>query len=289
VPLTGWLIRTAAREFEVFVYKGRLMPSFQDSLKIPETLLRRHYFGGNQAVIVLAVCTLFGALFLIFGYLFLKVEPSENKKDIPTTARVTDKYRRYETQKDSQGETQTQTIYWVRYKYENQEGRTYEGKTKLEAGDWDRLQKGDTLAAEYERDYPENGKIVLGHSVPGRKPAIVCLVAGTIFCAGSGFMGIGGWLGAVRRARRVRDGVSVKGEVIDRVARTFPRFGDFVQYRLEYRFTDADGTERNGKTIWLPRNVACRFAAGDSIQVLYYPDLPSRHEADVFEARMIAI
>ena len=236
--------------------------SAQASLRIPETQLRRHYFGGNQAVIVLAVCTLFGALFLIFGYLFLKVELRENKKDIPTTARVTDKYRRHETQKDSQGESQAQTIYWVRYKYQDQQGRFYEGKTKLEAGDWDKLQKGDTLAAEYERDYPENGKIVLGRSVPGRTPAIVCLVAGTLFCAGSGLMGIGAWLGAVRRARRVRDGAAVQGEVIDRVERIFPRFGQFVQYRLEYRFTDANGTERNGKTIWLPRDVACRFAAG---------------------------
>jgi hypothetical protein len=259
------------------------MATAQHSLRISEARLRRHYFGGERAVIILALAAVLGVIFLIFGTLFLKLERRDNS--IPTRGQVTDKYRRSEAQKTPEGETQLNYVYWVRYRYKDAASQPHEGKDTIDFADWDKLQKGDELTIEYQPTDPEKSKAAADHSSAGRRVGIFCLIVGTFVCAVTGLFGTSRWLGAHARVRRIREGTAVAGEIIERLPRPFFRFGDLVQYRLHYHFTDLAGARRSGKTPWLPRDVACRYAGGDPILVLCSPTAPWRHEADVFQVR----
>jgi hypothetical protein len=256
------------------------------SLRIPEDRVRRHYFGGERAVLVLAIATLAGAIFLIFGLIFLKLEQRDTKSSSLTKAQVIDKYRRTEAQKTADGETDLNYVYWVRYRYTDAADQTHDSKEIVEFADWDRLQKGDEITVEYQLADPRKSKPLVDYSHSGRSVALFCLFTGTMIGVGTGLIGGGRWFGAFVRTRRIRDGVPVPGEVTQREPRPFPRYGEFIQYRLQYRFTDPSGAERVGKTPWLPRDVACRYASGDSILVLCSPNAPWHSEADVYEAHV---
>ena len=263
------------------------MAATQDSLRISETHLRRRYFGGERGVMILGVCTVLGALFLIFGYVFLKIGQRDSKSSVFTTAQIIDKYRRAEPKKNGEGEGDGSSICWIRYRYQDEEGKSYEGRDTLDVREWDKVQKGDGLAVEYKRANPQKSWSLVSYNPAGYALAISCLIVGTALSIGSGLVGLGCWLDACRKVRLVRDGTPVVGEVINRVDKEWLRFSDFVQYRILYRFTDPTGVERTATTSWLPRDVACCFAAGDSLLVLCDPKQPTRYVADIYQVRRV--
>src|SRR5438132_1916417 len=108
------------------------MATAQGSLRIPEARLRRHYFGGERALLVLALAAVLGILFVIFGTIFLKLDRRESKTVALTRGQVTDKYRRSEAQKTAEGETQLNYVYWVRYRYKDAANQAYEGKDSID-------------------------------------------------------------------------------------------------------------------------------------------------------------
>src|SRR5437868_9238100 len=95
------------------------MATTAHSLRFSEACLRRHYFGSERAVMVLAVAALVGAVFLILGTIFLKLEQRDSKSSALTKGQVTDKYRRTEAQKTADGETDINCVYWIRYRYDD--------------------------------------------------------------------------------------------------------------------------------------------------------------------------
>ncbi|HEV3083197.1 MAG TPA: DUF3592 domain-containing protein [Gemmataceae bacterium] len=258
------------------------MAQSQTTLRISEAQLRSHYFG-NRALVILAVCTALGGVFLVFGCLFFKAEQRGNKNSVLATGRITDKGRRSDTNRTADGDIQW--TYWIIYRYRDEEGRSYENRETLDFADWEKVQKGDSMAIEYPHGDPKASRKMLNYAPSNRNMPVFCLIVGTLLSAGSSLIAVTRWLTSYRRARRLRDGIAVPGEVLERVRRNFPQVADFVQYRLAYRFADADGTERTGKTPWLARDVACQFAAGDPIVVVQDPKQPSHHEADVFQVR----
>jgi Protein of unknown function (DUF3592) len=263
------------------------MARFQDTLRISEERLRRYYFGGQRVLMAFALCTVLGAVFLVAGSIFLRLEKRDTERYTLAIGHVTDKYRRTESQKTPEGETHLNYVYWLRYRYQDDIGLAHEVRNIVEFADWDRVQKGEAVTVEYQTANPEQSKLLPSYSKAGRRVAVFCLAAGMLICGGTGLVAAGKCVGAYARTRRIRNGVPIPGEVIERVPRKFPQFGDKVQYRLRYRFTDPQGNERTGNTIWLPRDIACCFASGDFILVLCSPTLPQSHEADVFQARLV--
>src|SRR5437868_14247384 len=130
------------------------MAATQDSVRISETHLRRRYFGGERGVMILGVCTVLGALFLIFGYVFLKIGQRDSKSSVFTTAQIIDKYRRAEPKKNGEGEGDGSSICWIRYRYRDEAGNSYEGGDTLDVRQCGRRRMGDRLAVEYEGDDP---------------------------------------------------------------------------------------------------------------------------------------
>ncbi|HEV3443527.1 MAG TPA: hypothetical protein VG099_02735 [Gemmataceae bacterium] len=64
-------------------------------------------------------------------------------------------------------------------------------------------------------------------------------------------LALGGWIWAGSKARLVQDGTPFLGTVIDRETRALGMGKQQPSYRPVYTFTDADRTERSGKSVWL--------------------------------------
>ena len=88
------ILKTAyvANSYAKFPY----MAQSQSTLRISEAQLRRRYFGTERALVILAVCTAFGAVFLLFGCLFMKAEQRSSKSGVLTMGKIIDKGRRSE-------------------------------------------------------------------------------------------------------------------------------------------------------------------------------------------------
>src|SRR5207244_4899769 len=103
------ILKTAyvANSYAKFPY----MAQSQSTLRISEAQLRRRYFGTERALVILAVCTAFGAVFLLFGCLFMKAEQRSSKSGVLTMGKIIDKGRRSDTARTADGDIQW--AYWV--------------------------------------------------------------------------------------------------------------------------------------------------------------------------------
>jgi hypothetical protein len=252
-------------------------------MKIPLSKLRWQYYGGSGAVVGIVVGLVLGSIFAVVGYFVWQTEEDYDKHGLPATGTVTRKDHRVEPAHGPKG--RPQTIYTVSYQYADEQGHTHEGHDGVDANVWNQCQKGQPIAVQYLRDRPEQSRIVAGRSLLARWGYVLLLGIGGVLLAATLTLALGGWIWAGRKARLVQDGTPFLGTVTGHETRALGKGKQQPSYRLVYTFTDADGTERSGKSVWLSRDLQARWQDDVSILALQDPNRPDRFEADVFEAR----
>jgi hypothetical protein len=255
-------------------------------MNIPLSALRWRYFGGGHSVAGIAIGLLLGTLFLVIGYFTRATQQEYDRDGATTTATVTGKDHHLQPGAGHKG--QPRTTYTLQYRFQDEQGQTHEGGDTVELGYWNGHGKGNQVVIEYLRHHPEQSRIVEGRELAAHWGHHLLLAIGSVLAAGVFVLTLGGWIWAGRKARLVQKGEPFLGAVTEHQSRSFslnqqkPRE---PSVRLLYTFTDAEGTERAGKSCWLPKDLVPRWPPGTPILVLQDPTRPTRFEADIFEAR----
>src|SRR5262249_38868417 len=96
---------------------------------LTEQALRLLYLDRGRSLALPGVCLLGGLLFLVVAWFFWRAESRIVPTGVAATARVTDKGRRSESQRDANGDIQF--AYWLRYVYRDGDGREHETRVTL--------------------------------------------------------------------------------------------------------------------------------------------------------------
>jgi Protein of unknown function (DUF3592) len=253
----------------------------QRNADVSDTALRMLYLQGGKSLAVPGVCLL-GGLLLVFVVWPFAGGDKRVTAGVTASAKITDKGRRSESQRDENGDLQFS--YWLRYSYQDGEGRSHESRVTLPYLDWNPLQKGDVLTIAYRPDHPEESQLIEKPSVGWRWAKRLTFMAGLPLCFVGGVVGARAWKTAGRRAWRVRSGQPVLAKVSRREEDPWAWLTRQPRCRLHYHFADSEGAQHAGTTCWLPHEIAYNWTHGDAMLVLVGAD-GKQHEADVFEVR----
>jgi hypothetical protein len=248
--------------------------------------LRWRYYGGGSSIAAIVIALVLGSLFLLVGWFVRQKEEEYGANGVAVTATVTHKDSKLDPRPGQKGGPKT--YYTLHYRYQDGAGQSHEGSDQVELDVWNQFQKDQTLQIEYLRDQPNTSRVAERRSIFARWGYLLALGGGGLLICGALIFGIGGWFWTGRKARLVRDGVPILGIVDEQETRTLDLTGRGNRepsYGLRFTFTDTEGNERTGKSVWLPRELVPRWPADEPILVLQDQSNPARFEADIFEAR----
>ena len=254
----------------------------QRNADVSDTAMRMLYLNGGRALAIPGVCLLGGLALVVAGWLFAGVDKRAGRAEITASAKITDKGRRSEPQRDENGDIQFS--YWLRYSYQDGDGRSHESRVTLPYMNWNQLQKGNIVTVAYRPEHPEASQLIEEPTNGWRWVKRLAIMIGLPLCFVGGVVGARTWKSAGRRVRRVRNGQAVLGQVIRREEDRWSWLTKQARCRVHYGFADGQGVHEAGISCWLPHEIAYNWTAGDPMLVLAAAD-GTWHEADVFEVR----
>jgi len=239
--------------------------------------LRWHFMGGWITLLVSGLFLFAGIGVGVGAWTSLESEQNFAKEGVATTAKVTAKTTRQERSRRS-----TRTVYVVSYRYEV-DGKPYQGRADVPRADWEALLINGQLPIEYLRSDPSQSRLTLdgggfhfGTVTILFGVSVICLVVGLAIAFFT-------WRKASAKIDFLSSGDVVRGTVVEIQPR---QEGKVANHYLIYAFRDASGQEVRGEEGPLSRRLYKRWAqAGQPIGVIVDPHDPSKHMADLFEAR----
>jgi Protein of unknown function (DUF3592) len=157
------------------------------------------------------------------------------------------------------------TRHMVSYRFTTARGQVTEGRHRLSWEAWESGKEGDRILVRYRQDAPHTNRAATADET----------VEGFVTLAlGIAFGGLGGGALALalyarrRRARLMRDGLSVTGVVVA-VEPSGVRVNKVPQMRIRFRFRDPAGRERQGASQTMPPGEASRWKPGDTGEVRF--------------------
>ena len=174
----------------------------------------------------------------------------------------------------SSSSTSSSPSYRVMFRFTDERGDTLRGSATLEPEAWDALVEGGPIEVSYLPDAPRT------YRVPGRSDtaAVLSLVFGGI---GAALAIVGGFvLFSARRNRRrerelERSGIDAMATVVS-VAPGLLRINGIPQWKLSYRFRDAQGRSHDGSRT-LSAQDAQAWQEGATCRVRYDSRNPRSH------------
>ena len=259
------------------------MSTLPETTKISESQLRWQYLGGKRTFLIVAGCFLVGLLLFRIGFSFWYGARQARQAKVTVAAQVMDKGQSSELYKKTRAEPQV--TYWLHYRFRDSNGHSQDGRVTLSPREWEKFEKYDDIMIDYPREHPEESGLAAVPTFTGQWVMHMGLSLGGILFVGSSLCGVGGWMWATRKARCLLRGTPVLGEVTDRVSPFWAQVVSPARHQLRFQYVDGQGNMRNGRSHWLPEDIACCWNAGNSILVLCDPEFPTRGEADVFQIR----
>jgi hypothetical protein len=164
------------------------------------------------------------------------------------------------------------TSYDVSFRFIDTDGRPLEGQLPVEAAVWEALGAGSPIAVQYVPGDPQSIRLA-GHT--GLSDVLVLLGLGLAFATLGG--GLVFWHGRqlVRDWRIMRSGVPGSATVVG-TSPTSVRINRQTQWVVNYRYTDAVGRQHEGRSPYMPVEVAQGWESGATVDIRFdrqHPEL----------------
>jgi hypothetical protein len=230
--------------------------------------LRNRFIRRNIGPILGGIGLVVGVPVTLGGYFKYQEEQRFAREAIPIEGTVLSRNIRR-----AKSDTRTSTQYSITYRFTAADGQTYEDTDKVDVHFWERLVEQGPVGIEYLPSRPDRNRIA-GNNHWGDTVLMGLL--------GSGFTVAGGIiLGLSVRSRLerqwlLRHGLLSEGQITKVYETTF-RINRVSQWRLNYRFTDYLGRDQEGRSGYLPSEEALRWKEGDSGEVRYDKNRPTRN------------
>lgn len=236
--------------------------------------LRAHYFGGSGARARVWVFVLAGLALSIAGAVAAMTEWRFASQGVIAKARVVDR-----GEQAAGGKRAKTMLYWLRCSFQDASHQDFELQTDVDHEAWAAHPVDSTIDVVYVASDPATNRLAGQSQWLGP----MAVVSGGLALLGFGlFDFIKRRSRASRSAAFILGGKAFAGRVTDVATDRKDKNSEYFVY---YEFPVADGQLVSGRTEVPSVKVRHRWNHGDTIVVVVDPSDPSKHEADLFEAR----